>query len=153
MSKFSLERFTTIPDNLETVFKFFEDPRNLKEITPPWLSFQVVSASDEIMKQGMKIRYKIRWLGFSMPWESLIAEYERNVRFADEMLRGPYKSWYHVHEFKAVADGVEMFDRVEYELPFGPLGNLAHWVMVGRQLRAIFDYREKRIREVFVSDR
>ena len=149
MSTYTLERKTTISDNLESVFEFFEDPRNLKEITPPWLSFQVVSASDEVMKQGMKIRYKIRWLGLRMPWESLIAEYERNVRFADEMLRGPYKSWYHVHEFKAVSDGVEMLDRVEYELPFGPLGKLAHWLMVRRQLKAIFDYREKRIRQIF----
>jgi ligand-binding SRPBCC domain-containing protein len=149
MSKFSLERQTTIPENLASVFKFFEDPRNLKEITPPWLSFQVVSASDEVMRQGTKIRYKIRWLGLSMRWESLIAEYERDVRFADEMLRGPYKSWYHVHEFKTVANGVEMFDRLEYALPFGPLGRLAHWLVVRRQLRAIFDYREKRIRQIF----
>ena len=152
MSKFSLERVTTIPDNLESVFRFFEDPRNLKEITPPWLSFQVVSASDEVMRQEMEIRYRIRWLGLSMRWESRIAEYEKDVSFADEMLRGPYKTWYHVHRFKTVSNGVEMFDRVEYELPFGPLGRLAHWVLVRRQLQAIFDYREKRIRQIFGRD-
>jgi len=151
MSKYTLERKQTIPSDLNSTYAFFEDPRNLKEITPPWLSFRVVSASDETMRQGTRIRYKIRWFGLSMKWESLIAEYEKNESFADEMLRGPYKSWYHVHRFRAVPGGVEMSDRVDYELPFGPLGRLAHWLMVRRQLKAIFDFREKRIREIFVS--
>ena len=69
-----------------------------------------------------------------------------------EMLRGPYKSWYHVHRFKEVTDGVEMYDRVEYELPLGPLGRFAHLLMVRRQLGAIFDFREKKIGETFASD-
>ena len=153
MSKCTIERTTTIPGDLDAVFKFFEDPHNLKEITPPWLNFQVVSASDEVMRQGTKIRYKIRWLGLTMGWESLIAEYEKNVSFADEMLRGPYKSWYHAHRFRGVGDCVEISDRVEYEMPFGPLGRLAHWLMVKRQLQRIFDYREKRVRQVFVGER
>jgi ligand-binding SRPBCC domain-containing protein len=149
MTKYTLERSTLIPGELDTVFRFFENPRNLKEITPPWLNFRVVSTTDEVMRRGTKIRYKIRWLGLSMPWESLIAEYEKNEMFADEMLRGPYKSWYHVHQFRSVADGVEMSDRVDYELPLGPLGGFAHSLMVRRQLEAIFDYREKCIREIF----
>ena len=87
-----------------------------------------------------------------MPWESVIAEYEHGKRFADEMLRGPYKSWYHVHEFRELPEGVEIRDRVEYELPFGPLGKLAHWLMVCRQLNAIFDFREKQIARLFGVD-
>lgn len=145
MSRYTLERLQTIPSDLNSTYAFFEDPRNLKEITPPWLSFQVVSASDDVMQRGTTILYKIRWLGLSMNWESLIAEYEKGESFADEMLRGPYKSWYHVHRFRAVPGGVEMSDRVDYELPFGPLGRLAHWLIVRRQLKAIFDYREKRL--------
>jgi len=151
MSNYTLERTTRIPGDLDSVFRFFENPRNLKEITPPWLSFRVASTTHDVMRQGTKIQYKIRWLGFSMRWESLIAEYEKNKRFADEMLRGPYKSWYHVHRFKAVPEGIVMSDRVDYALPFGPLGQLVHWLMVRRQLEAIFDFREKRIRQIFGS--
>jgi len=88
-----------------------------------------------------------------MKWESLIAEYVKNERFADEMLRGPYRSWYHTHQFREVPTGVEMIDRVEYELPLGPLGGLAHWLVVRLQLKGIFDYREKRIKEIFHAGR
>ena len=149
MPNYTLKRTSTIPGDMDSVFCFFENPHNLKEITPPWLSFRVKSATDEVMRQGTRISYTIRWLGLSMRWESLIAEYEKNVRFADEMIHGPYKSWYHVHRFRAVPDGIEMSDRVDYELPLGPLGGLAHRIMVRRQLEAIFDYREERIRQIF----
>ena len=151
MSKYLLECTLTIPGSMDATYAFFENPRNLKEITPPWLSFQVVFASDDVMREGTRIRYMIRWLGLSMRWESQIAEYEKNENFADHMLRGPYKSWYHVHRFREVPDGVVMTDRVEYEMPFGLLGRLAHWMVVKRQLNAIFDYREKRIREIFAG--
>ena len=101
------------------------------------------------MRQGTRIRYTIRWLGLPMPWESLIAEYVEGERFADEMLRGPYARWYHVHTFRAVDDGVEVGDHVEYALPLGPLGALAHAVMVRRQLEAIFDFRMRALRAHF----
>jgi hypothetical protein len=34
-----------------------------------------------------------------------------------------------------------MRDRVEYAVPFGPLGEVARLLFVDRQLKAIFDYR------------
>lgn len=73
-------------------------------------------------------------------WESVISEYAENTAFADRMVSGPYRSWYHRHEFSAVPGGTEMRDRVEYELPFGLLGRAAH-SLVRRQLREIFDFR------------
>ena len=40
-------------------------------------------------------------------------------------------------------------DHVRYELPFGPLGAVAHALFVKRQLRRIFDYRERVMVERF----
>jgi len=45
-----------------------------------------------------------------------------------------------------------MTDRVEYDLPFGPIGRFAHAVWVERQLREIFDFRERAIGEIFGPD-
>ena len=42
-----------------------------------------------------------------------------------------------------------MRDVVRYVLPFGPLGRLAHTVLVKRDLEAIFDYPAVRMAEVF----
>lgn len=149
MSSYVLERSQTVPADLATVFAFFEDPHNLKEITPAWLNFRVRWASDRSVREGTRIQYTISWLGLPMTWESLIARYQPNACFADEMLRGPYKSWYHTHTFERVRQGVRLGDRVEYRLPLGPLGALAHALIVRRQLEAIFDYRAQRVAEIF----
>lgn len=141
MSVHVLRRQQVVPGDLETVFTFFESPRNLEEITPPWLRFEVVSTTDESMRCGTEIEYRLRWQGIPMRWRSHIAEYEPMSSFADEMLSGPYRSWYHRHLFRQVQSGIEMVDVVEYELPLGGLGRWVHAVLVRAQLESIFDHR------------
>lgn len=142
---YSLERRQIIRADLAEVFAFFKDPRNLEAITPPWLGFQVVQASSPHISRGTRISYRLRLHGLRLRWESLIAEYDECAGFADEMLAGPYRRWFHRHSFRAVPGGVEMRDCVDYALPLGPLGRLAHVLLVRRQLRAIFDYRAQAI--------
>jgi ligand-binding SRPBCC domain-containing protein len=144
-----LERRTLIPADLPTVFAFFKDPANLEAITPPWLQFGVMSASDRTVRDGTRISYRLRWQVFPMRWESLIREYYENECFADEMIRGPYARWYHRHLFRSTAQGVIMTDRVEYRMPLGLLGRIAHRLVVRRQLEEIFDHRTERIAELF----
>jgi ligand-binding SRPBCC domain-containing protein len=70
------------------------------------------------------------------------------VRFVDVQLDGPYRLWRHLHEFSDLDGGTLVRDRVEYELPFGPLGALAHALLVRRRLEAIFDHRARVIAEL-----
>jgi hypothetical protein len=42
-----------------------------------------------------------------------------------------------------------MTDRVEYALPLGPLGGVAHRLFVARTLARIFDHRRTVISELF----
>jgi ligand-binding SRPBCC domain-containing protein len=149
MSRHVLERSQIIPGEPDTVFAFFKDPLNLEEITPPWLGFRITYVSDREVRQGTRIEYRLKWQGIPMGWTTLISEYEENVRFADTMTRGPYRLWHHVHTFEPVSEGVLMRDRVEYELPLGPLGDLAHALLIRRQLNGIFDYRRERIAALF----
>jgi len=144
-----LRRRQVVPGDLASVFDFFEDPKNLEAITPPWLRFEVRSSTTERVTLGTEITYRLRWQIFPMTWRSRISEYVEGELFADEMLAGPYKRWYHRHLFSAVPGGVEVEDVVEYELPFGPLGRLVHAAMVRRQLEAIFDYRTETIARIF----
>jgi ligand-binding SRPBCC domain-containing protein len=58
-------------------------------------------------------------------------------------LRGPYRLWHHTHEFEPDGDRTVVRDRVDYALPFGPLGEVAHRVVVANDLRRIFDYRRE----------
>ena len=147
-----LERTQLVPRENPAVFSFFRDPHNLALITPPWLNFRVRELSDASVRQGTTIGYTIKWLGLPMKWDSLIDRYEEDVCFADRMIRGPFRSWHHLHHFAPVSGGVEMTDRVEYEMPLGLLGDLAHSMMVKRQLQSIFEYRARRIPELLRKD-
>lgn len=149
MSVHLLEQRQVIPGALAEVFAFFKRPENLERLTPPWLNFRILSASDPEVRAGTRIRYRLRLNGIPLTWESLISRYEENVLFVDEQLRGPYRRWVHQHDFREVPGGVEVSDRVEYALPFGPLGDVAHALFVRRQLGAIFDYRKRVMAEIF----
>ncbi len=149
MAAHVLKRRQLVHAELSSVFAFFKDPRNLAEITPPWLKFHVDDATHTEVREGTRIRYTLRWWIFPIKWESIIRKYSMDAGFADEMVRGPYKRWYHTHTFRSVGEGVVMEDTVEYELPLGLIGDLAHLLIVRRQLSSIFDYRARRIAEIF----
>lgn len=154
---YRLERRQRVPRPIEEVFAFFADPRNLARITPPWLGFRIIGSSDGDetapihMRTGLRIHYRVRPLGIPQRWTSEITVWDPPHRFVDEQRRGPYRRWHHQHRFVEIEGGTAIDDVVEYELPLGPLGALAHALLVERQLKAIFAYREHTIRARFGS--
>jgi ligand-binding SRPBCC domain-containing protein len=133
---------------LAETFAFFENPANLGKITPPWLSFQIVTKGVP-MAQGAQFDYVIKWLGLPMKWRSLISQYNPPFSFADEQLIGPYKTWHHEHTFSQTTNGVIVGDHLQYSLPLGPLGAIAQAVMVKRQLESVFRYRQSELAKIF----
>ena len=151
MKIYSLTRSSSLPVSLQEAFAFFEDPRNLARITPPWLNFRITSPEPIHMRKGAEITYMIRWLGLPLNWKTVITEYEPPFFFVDEQAAGPYASWRHRHEFKPTEYGALVSDHVEYALPFGMIGRLAHALAVRRQLQQIFDYRQKALAELLTD--
>jgi len=149
-----LERTLVLPIELDEAWAFFSDPRNLARITPPDLGFRVTSELPERMYEGLFISYQIApLLGAPMRWVTEITHIDEGVMFVDEQRMGPYRLWHHEHWFRAVPGGVEMRDIVHYALPFGAAGEVAHALLVGRQVRGIFDYRERVLERRFMPIR
>jgi hypothetical protein len=140
-----LHREQVVPLPLDRVFEFFSDPHNLLRITPQQLNLVVTNPERVEMRAGAEITYTIRWLGIPMRWRTLISAYDPPHSFVDEQLRGPYRKWHHTHTFHAQGDSTRIVDHVDYELPLGPLGALAHRILVRRQLEGIFAHRRERI--------
>ena len=137
-----LRREQVLPAPPEEVFPFFADAHNLEAITPPWLGFRVLTPRPVEMRPGALIEYRLRLRGIPLAWLTRIAEWVPGVRFVDEQLSGPYRLWHHTHDFEpAGAGGTLMRDTVRYALPGWPLGEVAHALVVRRDLEAIFDHR------------
>jgi ligand-binding SRPBCC domain-containing protein len=147
MADYILETRGWLPRPRVAVFAFFADPANLARITPPWLGFRLLPPAPP-MAAGAVFDYRISWLGVPVRWRSFIREFDPPVRFVDVQVRGPYARWEHRHLFLEEAGGTWIEDRVTYRLPFGPLGRLAHAVLVRRQLAAVWRYRARRIGEL-----
>jgi ligand-binding SRPBCC domain-containing protein len=150
--KHSLERMTVIPRPRPEVFRFFADAKNLERITPKFLRFRILTPEPIAMQAGTLIVYELRLHGLPVRWHTLIEEFAPDSYFVDVQLSGPYKSWRHRHEFVETAAGTEMRDRVEYELPFGPLGDVVHKLFVRADVNRIFDYRNEAIRGFFAKE-
>lgn len=152
MKTFTLDREMTVPVTQTAAFAFFEDPRNLARITPPWLNFRIASMEPTGMREGAVIEYRIRWMGISLKWKTTITAYDPPRYFVDEQTRGPYASWRHQHTIEPAGEGARILDRVEYALPLGMLGRLAHALAVRRQLTQIFDFRRRAIAAHFAGE-
>jgi ligand-binding SRPBCC domain-containing protein len=101
------------------------------------------------MGPGTLIRYRLRVRWMPVGWLTAIREWDPPHRFVDEQLRGPYALWHHTHTFERDGDDATiMRDVVRYALPFGPLGEIARRLFVGRDLDEIFDFRARKIVEL-----
>jgi len=151
MAQYVLERQQFLPIPLAEAWKFFSTPRNLATITPPEMGFVIRQPFDEKdAYAGQRITYTVKpMLGIPLTWVTLIADVEAPYKFVDTQLKGPYKRWWHEHSFESVPGGVMMRDRVEYELPLGPLGDLAHGIFVKQKLQRIFDFRTRTLERLF----
>lgn len=150
MKIYTLKTKQIIPVSLDEAWDFFSSPKNLKTITPPYMGFDITSNTDEKMYAGQIITYTVRpLLNIPMTWVTEITHVKDKEFFVDEQRFGPYALWHHKHFFKAVENGVEMTDQVDYALPLGILGQIAHPIIVKNKLKEIFDFRYKKVEELF----
>ena len=136
-----LEKEAFIERPLEEVFNFFSRAENLELLTPTSLRFKILTPSPIQMKPGALIEYRLSLFGLPFRWKTLIQDWEPPLRFVDSQLSGPYLSWVHEHTFQEVMGGTRMCDRVEYQVPGGPLEPLIHRLFVGPQVKQIFEFR------------
>jgi len=146
MKTFSYRSEQWLPRTLDEVFPFFADVRNLEELTPPWLRFDVVTPEPIPMAVGTTIDYRLAWRRIPLRWTSEIAAWEPPHRFIDRQLRGPYRLWHHEHRFEACGNGTDVIDEVEYSVWGGAIANR---LGVARDIEKIFAYRSARLWELF----
>lgn len=150
MKPYTLERRQILPVSLEEAWRFFSNPANLVKITPPDMDFRITSPPCEETYAGQIITYTVRPLmRVAVSWTTEITHVERPNFFVDEQRFGPYRFWHHQHRFRQVEGGVEMHDLVHYLLHHDHLVGLINRLIVAPRLRRIFDYRSRKLQELF----
>jgi ligand-binding SRPBCC domain-containing protein len=129
-----------LPRPLSEIFPFFADANNLQRMTPPWVSFRILTKGPIRMQVGALIDYRIGVHGVPMRWRTRITAWEPPFRFVDEQLKGPYTFWRHEHRFLERDGGTVVIDDLRYATPGGPLV-LKH--LVQPDVQRIFDHRKE----------
>ena len=144
-----------LPISLSRAWKFFSSPNNLALITPPQLGFKVLTPINDNngIYEGMIIDYRVTPL-FHIPlhWQTKIENVEAEKAFTDIQVKGPYQTWEHTHTFIESNGGVVMQDDVNYQLPFGFAGKAVHKLLVKNKLQEIFDFRKRKLMNLFSYD-
>lgn len=150
MTMYRLSAKQGLPISREIAWDFLSNPANLKVITPPAMGFEILSGAERPMFPGQIIQYKVHpFPGYTTKWVSEITHVKDGSYFVDEQRFGPYALWHHKHFINEIDGGIEMEDVIDYKLPLGILGQLAHPILVKNQLIKIFNYREEQLEARF----
>jgi len=167
--RYSFDTEQWVPYRVDRVFAFFADPMNLPALMPQCQKARIEqarlvpppirpdiaeSSAGAIAGEGSEMTISFRPLPFSpirISWQARIVEFEWNDHFCDEQPRGPFQYWRHCHYISEATrgeiTGSMVKDALVYELPLGILGGVAQRIFVGRQVKAIFAFRQKRLLE------
>ena len=145
-----LEQIQELPIDINTAWDFFSSPKNLNEITPEEMVFEITSPLQQKMYEGMFITYNIKpMLNIPMQWCTEITHIKEQEFFVDEQRKGPYNIWHHEHHFKATQNGVLMTDILHYDIGKSFLGWVAGELFVHQKVKEIFEYRYKKLETYF----
>jgi ligand-binding SRPBCC domain-containing protein len=141
---------TTIAAPLSAVWAFHEDVRRaLPALSPPGAAVAIESADlpvhvgSIIVIAGKGPVGKLRWVAKVVEHVPPRAvAFGEEARFVDEQQSGPFARWRHSHEFERIDEkSTRLTDRVEYVVPWGPVGWLADVAFVRWQIIAMFKHR------------
>ena len=150
MKIYTLHKKQKLPISVDEAWAFLSNPKNLKIITPDYMSFDMITKTDRPLYTGQILQYIVTpLLGIKTKWVSEITHIEDKKYFVDEQIYGPYSLWHHKHFIKEIDGGVEMEDIIDYKIPLGILGQLVHPFLVKPKLEEIFSYRQKKLIELF----
>jgi ligand-binding SRPBCC domain-containing protein len=136
----------TVQAPQRAVADFHRRADSMGAITPPPVIVQVHSAP-EVLVEGDKMDFTM-WLGpLPIRWEAAI-EQTTPVSFVDRMVRGPFKSWKHLHTYIAIDDhATSVIDEVHAELSdqlFWRVVGLGMWI----NLPILFAFRGWKTRQL-----
>ena len=150
MKIYRLETIQNLPISKSHAWDFLSNPKNLKRITPDYMGFKIINGTADKMYAGQIIQYRVTpVMRIPTKWVTEITHVDDGNYFVDEQRFGPYSLWHHKHFIKAIKNGVEMKDIIDYKIPLGIIGRIAQPILVAPKLKEIFEYRKNALIELF----
>jgi ligand-binding SRPBCC domain-containing protein len=129
------------------VFEFLSHPANLLKVSPPDMHLKLIAAPERVAV-GVRVTVRARRWGISRSITNEVTALEPETLMIDEQREGPFGRFVHTHRMEPTPAGTRLTDRVEFEPPGGFLGLILTAARVERELREMFEFRDRRFREL-----
>ena len=97
----------------------------------------VAGVTSGLIGAGQEVTWRARHFGIPLTMTSRVTQFDFPRSFTDEQVKGPFRSFRHIHEFEATPGGCIMTDRVEFTAPFGPLGRVVERLVLRPYLQRL----------------
>jgi len=101
-----------------------------------------------MLELGDTVAFEGRHFGITRRFVARITALDRPNSFVDEMIEGAFKWLRHVHEFKSNDGLTLMRDSLEWEAPFGPIGDLADLLFLSRHMRWFVATKQNALKQI-----
>lgn len=92
------------------------------------------------------VTWRAKHLGFYQTHTSKITSMEKPNHFTDRMLKGRFKSFNHQHIFRKEGENTIMTDILEFESPFGIVGQLFNYFFLKNYMKKFLLKRNEMIK-------
>jgi ligand-binding SRPBCC domain-containing protein len=99
------------------------------------------------------VTWKAKHFGIYQTLTSKVTEFDRPDYFADEMVKGAFKSFTHEHHFEELNEKTIMTDVFDYRSPFGLLGRLVDSLFLKKYMTDLLEKRNQIVKEFAESDK
>jgi len=144
MKKFEKKSLISCP--IEKLFAFHLDSSNIEKITPKDTKVELLN-KDFQAKEGEILNIKTTKYCVPTLWSVEISLIKEPNMLVDTAIKSPFVFWRHSHIFTQKGKVCELKDVVEYELPFGFIGNIFS-SFIENQLESMFEYRHKQTKKI-----
>lgn len=112
---------------VENVFTYFARPEHVSDQIKTNVVGMAVVPMD--IKEGMGVGTTFRIIGNfngkQLEWDCETTQFDRNECISAKQIDGPFKHWKITNRFESMGPNLTRVTmNVEYEMPFGPLGNI-----------------------------
>ena len=137
----TFEKTSLINCDIQELFDFHLDMKNLKAITPKNTSVELMN-KDFIPHIGGIAQIRTVKNFIPTTWEVEVKKLKSPNLLVDLALKSPFKFWEHSHIFTQKGTLCELKDVVKYQLPLGIIGEIFDF-FIQKELKDMFDFRHK----------
>ncbi len=138
------EHTATFPYSKDIVWNWHARPGAVRRIMPDWEGIRPVEVGG--IKDGAVTSFRMSIGILPQRWVAKHHSYIEGEQFCDDMIKGPFGRWNHVHKFIEMGQTeMQIQDRIDWKLPFHFFTRIGAPIMVMPRVRQMFKHRTRRI--------